>query len=462
MKNIVILGSCRQSVLEEKYNVSGIKEEISYPHYTKEIIQVVSYCLNNDVPENKTCYTFRTPALNNKPLKWKTQYRSDIENADVVFIEIASLLTYRLENRYVHHILYDEKAYNEKVKEEIVVGELTRDEVYADVRVLKNMIKRPIIIVSHLVTKPEGKRYELLNMLREVCLEESILFIEPVNELIKMYGNVDGMFSEEKKLSHYTHYGHQCILKVYERFMDSLSDSHNLLFFQKRNTQYKKRRYGSKHDGGYVIADGLTYDMFLSCGINHDISFENDFLNAHDVPCVSFDGTIKEMPKGANAKIEFIRKNIGDTESENTTNLEIYLKKHKNIFLKMDIETWEFIWFNKISNGLLNNISQMVIEIHFPWTISEHIFSSRSKVMEVSKKISIIRKMFIHHNMIHIHGNSACGIVNINKKILPNVIECTFLHKKHDPNTTFSISTNPDPLLDNTNIPNTTEIVFKL
>jgi hypothetical protein len=87
------------------------------------------------------------------------------------------------------------------------------------------MIKRPIIIVSHLVTKPEGKRYELLNMLREVCLEESILFIEPVNELVKMYGNVDGMFSEEKRLSHYTNYGHECILKVYERFMDSLSDS---------------------------------------------------------------------------------------------------------------------------------------------------------------------------------------------------------------------------------------------
>jgi hypothetical protein len=236
----------------------------------------------------------------------------------------------------------------------------------------------------------------------------------------------------------------------------------NLSFFQKYNTQYIKKRYGSEYDGGYVLADGLQYDIFLSCGIDDNITFENHFLKSHDVSCKAFDGTIRDIPKGADAKIEFIKKNIGDVESESMTTLVNYLEKHKNVFLKMDIETWEFFWFDMIPEKLLNNISQMVIEIHFPWTLSENIFSSRSRVMEVSKKMDVLRKMMKYHNMIHIHGNSACGAVNINNKILPNVVECTFLHKKHDPNATVSNTLNPDSELDNPNFPNQKELEFRL
>lgn len=223
MKNIVVLGSCRQDSLNKKYHVSRIKEEISYPHYTKEMIQVVSYCLNNDISEDKTPETFRTPTLHKRPLQWKLKYSTDIEQADVVFIEIASMLTYKLEERYVHHILYDDDQHNKNTKTRVVLGESTKEELYEDIQTLQNMIQRPIIIVGHLVTKNSGKRYELLETLREFCLKLQIPFIDPVQELRKRHESLDNMFMQESKLAHYTDHGHACILRVYEDFMESLS-----------------------------------------------------------------------------------------------------------------------------------------------------------------------------------------------------------------------------------------------
>lgn len=41
---ITVLGSCRQYSLREDYSVTNIQEDISYPHYTKEILQVINFC----------------------------------------------------------------------------------------------------------------------------------------------------------------------------------------------------------------------------------------------------------------------------------------------------------------------------------------------------------------------------------------------------------------------------------
>ena len=44
MSLITILGSCRQESLYKNYNITSIQKNISYPHYTKEIIQAIEYC----------------------------------------------------------------------------------------------------------------------------------------------------------------------------------------------------------------------------------------------------------------------------------------------------------------------------------------------------------------------------------------------------------------------------------
>ena len=93
MKTITILGSCRQDSLYKKYNITSIKEGLSYPHYTKEILQVLNYCMFDNLKPEETII-FRTPAINKKIIQ-NNPFSNDIKNSDVIFIEIASRKYYK-------------------------------------------------------------------------------------------------------------------------------------------------------------------------------------------------------------------------------------------------------------------------------------------------------------------------------------------------------------------------------
>lgn len=238
----------------------------------------------------------------------------------------------------------------------------------------------------------------------------------------------------------------------------------DISFFKIYDTNLIKKRIGSQNNGGYVIACNLQYDILISCGIECNTQFENDFLKQHITSCIAFNNTMSELPFNTHPNIKLIKKKISNENSNNTTNLIDIFNNHTNIFLKMDIETCEFNWLNNFPLHLLNNISQMVIEIHFPWTYSEHIYKSNgSTPLPVMQKIDILKKLFIYHHLIHIHGNNACGTTNVSDKILPNVIECTFINKKHIINPTPSNSyVCPQKNLDFPNIPALPELQFSL
>ena len=51
---ITIFGSCRQ-VIEQEFVISKIQEELTYPHYSKEIIQAIEFCKGiSNIPEDIT------------------------------------------------------------------------------------------------------------------------------------------------------------------------------------------------------------------------------------------------------------------------------------------------------------------------------------------------------------------------------------------------------------------------
>ena len=57
----------------------------------------------------------------------------------------------------------------------------------------------------------------------------------------------------------------------------------SLEFLNRYISPYNKIRLGSEYDGGYVIADGLSYNELISCGISDDVTFENDFISKYNV-----------------------------------------------------------------------------------------------------------------------------------------------------------------------------------
>lgn len=143
-------------------------------------------------------------------------------------------------------------------------------------------------------------------------------------------------------------------------------------------------RIGKDGDGGYPIADlgRDAYDVYVAGGVNDDTSFDRAFLGMHDIRHgYAFDGTIEQAPP-LPPNLMWIKQNIGFGERRGrsvqvgvtqavwmspavciaripcmpwrpggvtfagptTNDLTEYLRKGKDVFLKMDIEGAEWDW----------------------------------------------------------------------------------------------------------------------
>lgn len=179
---------------------------------------------------------------------------------------------------------------------------------------------------------------------------------------------------------------------------------------------YPKLRLGKKYDGGYIIADvpDIKYQLILAGGIKNDISFEEHFVKKYNAKCFAFDGTINKLPK-ENSNITFIKKNIGSDNTEQLTNLHDLINKNENIFVKMDIEGGEIPWIKSLSDEQLNKFDQIVMEFHRPFS---------------NKEIDVFNKINKNHILVHFHGNNCCGTRIHKDVVIPNIFECTYLHKR--------------------------------
>jgi mannosyltransferase OCH1-like enzyme len=232
-------------------------------------------------------------------------------------------------------------------------------------------------------------------------------------------------------------------------------------------TPYSFVRVGPCEDGGYVIANGIEYNLFISCGIANDIRFEESFLDIHKIQCIAFDGTISSFPSHRN-NINWIPKNIGFSNTEKTTNLKEYIQNNNKIFLKMDIEGSEFNWLDSMSETELEKFSQIVLEVHWPFD---------------NYRSNMLKKLNTTHYIIHIHGNNYCdrdipkhlpsgrtydGTVTIINNImpmikLPEVFEVTYINKKLCDNSLVEMKEIQFPtILDYPNNPNAKDIYFSI
>lgn len=188
----------------------------------------------------------------------------------------------------------------------------------------------------------------------------------------------------------------------------------------------EKVRLGASTDGGYVIADNLgTYDLYISAGVSNEESFSRDFIQKYsmnELNSFAFDGTIPNYPYDYTTDISFIRKNISIVNDAHNTNLDNLLLRHRDAFLKMDIEGHEWTWLTH--SPYLKNIKQMVIEFHGPWADpwcwgwAKHGLSQEF-INDCFEKLSET------HVMVHVHGNNSAEAING----LPNVIELTYVRR---------------------------------
>lgn len=184
---------------------------------------------------------------------------------------------------------------------------------------------------------------------------------------------------------------------------------------------FPKLRLGKNNDGGYILVDlpGVNYTTFISGGIANDISFEVAFITKYpNVKTYAFDGTIDALPQMTTNTIQFIKKNIGFETNAQETNIHDIIDAHNSdsIFVKMDIEGGEIPWIKSLNDQQMNKFEQIVMEFHSPFSDNE---------------IDVFAKLNKFHILVHFHGNN-CGGTRVHQGIvMPNVFECTYLHKKY-------------------------------
>jgi len=178
----------------------------------------------------------------------------------------------------------------------------------------------------------------------------------------------------------------------------------------------KKCRLGSKHDGGYVIAElEGGYDCYISAGISWEESFSRDFVAKYEISNnYGFDGTIEKYPSRYTDRVCFIKKNINTFNDDYNTDLSDLIDTHTNIFLKMDIEGCEYPWILHMNEAQLSKCKQIVIEFH--------------EIMDGDDdKIRCLEKLSKTHYIVHAHGNKYGKVING----IPDVIELTYVNKKY-------------------------------
>lgn len=246
---------------------------------------------------------------------------------------------------------------------------------------------------------------------------------------------------------------------------------------------------GSEFDGGYIVPKKIIdhSDVLLSFGVGADICFEMDFLEHNkEVKLICLDGStspkfvLKEITKHLYDHIlNFIANGIrlkfsGDfchkiyttlgylgfykdfkrvTQNRRCTYINQFisnksegkcisvddlfgksiLQKSERIFVKMDIEGYEYLtlWYFRPH---FERISGFVVEFHDLGLQWPHF-------------IPMTDMLFESFDLVHIHGNNWAH--NIPETSIPETLELTFVHKRYrDANVCPNTNTYPMPGLD--------------
>lgn len=212
-------------------------------------------------------------------------------------------------------------------------------------------------------------------------------------------------------------------------------------------------RIGKPNDGGYVVIKSSlnTYKQLISFGIAGDISFEKQFQSYNQCMISCFDPSVEGLPEPMENtkfhKLGIDSKNYGSyVDLKTTINLSRFESDEK-IFMKMDIEGYEWNILNDSKSfDILKNFDQIVIELHMKYLLGRSKFWMP---LELIKRLFILRKLKKYFNFFNINSNNVCGYIKFSDFIFPEVVEISMINKSCIKNVLIDINQPSDPLLPN-------------
>ena len=123
----------------------------------------------------------------------------------------------------------------------------------------------------------------------------------------------------------------------------------------------------------------------------------------------------------------FNKKMIAAYSSSNSASLPDLIRIHDragsrpNMMLKMDIEGGEWPALEVTSAKELSRFSQILCELH----CFEQLVDAGARRLIYSSLLKIYQNFAV----VHVHGNSCGGLVNLNNLVIPRVMEFTFVNR---------------------------------
>ena len=181
-------------------------------------------------------------------------------------------------------------------------------------------------------------------------------------------------------------------------------------------------RLGSLSDGGYVFANDLTNnDLFISAGIGNNYSVDAEVVDlvGH---LVMVDHTIPKIDLLKDNQ-EHIRLPLSPQDTSGGISLKQICKDHptKDCILKMDIEGDEWDILLHLDEKDLLRFRQIVVEVHD--------ITDTENIENYEKRLMVFKKLNLTHNLVCLNGNNYATYADIANKIIPCVLELTWLRK---------------------------------
>lgn len=213
---VMILGCCRQDSIYWTYKVTNLRNGLGYTHYPLEAIEVLRVLTGIDdlYPEAR----FRN-ALIGLPIADVSALREEFEKSNIVIVEVASRLRYRdIQGRAYHHVAYDSPP-SFLALPDIFVSESTDRELESELQEIRRMVApRPMIVVSHLVTRSQGRRAELRDVTSGICHRMNVPFVDLLEGISP--DHVGDLVQDEPVIAHLTPKGHQMASRRYQTAID--------------------------------------------------------------------------------------------------------------------------------------------------------------------------------------------------------------------------------------------------
>ena len=212
--------------------------------------------------------------------------------------------------------------------------------------------------------------------------------------------------------------------KESEEFFNSFCEAMTVMDVLSDN---KWCRVGRHNDGGYVICEPNPDDLaaLYSFGIADDVSFESYFAKVLNKSVYMYDHTIDALPEKHD---NFLWKKLGvcgpDDDSENMMSLPEMIRNNghsgeKRLFLKMDVEGYEWEIMKNLPAEVLGQFDQIAIELHH--ILDPNLFSDILKSLENINSV---------HQLVHIHGNNAMPVYRWNNRNIPDLLEATYIRRE--------------------------------